>query len=900
MKSDTITRIVLVGLLAVFVIFMLLAGFLGDLYWFMEIGYEDVFLSIITTRIILGIAGFVVFFGFSYGCAIIAARTASGSLGRPAGGRQGIAALALFASLIAGLNLSAAWETVLRFFAQVPFGVSDPVFSQDIGFYVFSLPFYSLVLSFLLGLFIFAAILSALAFLFQVLVVRVRGGQFPTFDIEAEREPVWGVFFSDFLPQLNILLFLVFVVLAARLWLFRYSILYSSTGAVFGAGYTDIHITLPVITILSVVALIIGIGFLLNEKIQRREVIIYSIAAFAGIAIIGIVVALLVQSLVVEPDEFTLEKQYLDYNIQNTLDAYDLSRAEEQIFPVNYTLTAEDIRENRATVENIRLWDWRPLKSTYEQLQLFRTYYQFYDVDVDRYMVDGMYKQVLISPREMDIRSLPAQAQTWVNQHLVYTHGYGVVMNPVDVVTTEGLPDFYIKDIPPTSPYFTIDEPRIYYGEGAASYAVTRTSTDEFDYPAGDQNIYTGYDGTGGVALDGIVKKLIYAIKFNSIELLVSGSMTPDSRLLFNRNVAERTAQIAPFLSYDTDPYIVVADGRLYWIIDAYTTTDAYPYSEPVMAGNIGSGERLNYIRNSVKVVVDAYNGDVSYYIIDPEDPMVSTYDRMFPGVFQGIEEMPDSLSSHLRYPEDIFRIQAQLYTIYHMKDPRVFYNREDAWVIPDELYRQQRQQMVPYYIIMKLPGEEGEEFIMMLPFTPRNKENLIGWMAARSDQPVYGDLLVYQFSKQELTYGPMQVEARIDQDTAISQDITLWSQSGSSVLRGNTLIIPIENSLLYVEPLYLEATERGTLPQLKRVIVAYNDRLTMQETLSDALSVIFEERTGTTEGGEEPQPPISETDLERLARIADLYDRAQQALARGDLGQYQRYFDEIGDLVKG
>jgi len=899
-KSDNLTRIVLVALLAVFVTFLLLTGFLGDLYWFSAIGYEEVFLSIVIMRIILGIVGFVVFFGFSYGSAIIAARTASRSLGRPAGGMQGVAAVALFASLIAGLNISASWETVLRFLSQVPFAVSDPVFIQDIGFYIFSLPFYSLILSFLLGLFIFSAILSAAAFLFQVLVVRVRAGRFPAFDIEADTEPVWGIFFRDFLPQLNILLFLVFAVLAARLWLFRYSVLYSSTGAVFGAGYTDIHVSLPVFTILSVLALIIGIGFLVNEKIRRKEVIIYGITAFAGIAVIGVIAALLVQGLIVEPDEFTLEKPYLEYNIQNTLDAYDLSGAQEQIFPVNYSLTAEDIKKNRATVENIRLWDWRPLKSTYEQLQLFRTYYQFYDVDVDRYTIDGMYKEVLVSPREMDTGSLPEQAQTWVNRHLVYTHGYGVVMNPVDVVTPEGLPDFYIKDIPPSTEYFSIDEPRIYYGEGSSDYAVTRTSTDEFDYPTGEQNIYTDYDGSGGVALDGTLKRLVYAVKFNSIELLVSGSMTPESRLLMYRNVAERAARIAPFLSYDTDPYIVVADGRLYWIIDAYTTSNAYPYSEPVLTWNIGSGQRLNYIRNSVKVVVDTYNGDVSYYIIDQEDPMVSTYDRMFPGLFQEIDQMPDSLRSHLRYPEGIFRIQAELYAIYHMKDPRVFYNREDAWVIPDELYRQNRQQMVPYYIIMKLPGEAKEEFIMMLPFTPRNKENLIGWMAARSDQPVYGDLLIYQFSKQELTYGPMQVEARIDQDTTISQDITLWSQSGSSVTRGNTLIIPIENSLIYVEPLYLEATEKGTLPQLKRVIVAYNDRLTMQETLTDALSVIFEEEIEEREGEEGQLPPVSRSDIEKLVRIAELYDRAQEALARGDLGSYQRYFDEIGDLVSG
>ena len=898
MKSEQIFRVAIVALIAAFVIILMLAGFLGDWFWFTTVGYENVFLTIVVTRLILGIIAFVAFFGFSYANAVIAGRTAAKALGRPVGGKQGFVLIAALGGLIAGLNMAGSWETVLRYLNQVPFSMQEPIFSLDIGFLIFSLPFYTLILNFLLGLLIFTALLSAASFLFQVLVVRIRVTRFPVVDIETDSEPVWSTYIQDFLPHLNVLLFLIFAVLAARLWLSRYEILFSTGGVVFGAGYTDIHITLPLLTILSVVALVIGIGFLVNEKLRRKDVIIYGIGAFAVIAIIGAIAGMAVQGLIVEPDEFNLEKTYLEYNIENTLDAYDLSSADEQPFLVNYSLTAEDIDANRLTVENIRLWDWRPLKTTYEQLQLFRTYYQFYDIDVDRYTIDGVYKEVLISPREMDIGNLQEQAQTWVNEHLVYTHGYGVVMNPVDVVTKEGLPAFYISDIPHTSEYISLEEPRIYYGEGSWNYVVTGTSTDELDYPAGDQNIYTDYYGDGGVLLDGILKKFVYAAKFSSIELLVSGSFTPESRILLHRSISDRIVTIAPFLSYDPDPYIVVADEKLYWIIDAYTTSDQYPYSEPIWTGGGIRGGKLNYIRNSVKVVVDAFNGDVSFYVIDPDDPLIRTYRGIFPDTFKDIEEMPENLRSHLRYPEGIFRIQAELYATYHMKDPRVFYNKEDAWVIPDEIYRQNRQQMEPYYIIMKLPGETSEEFIMMLPFTPRNKENMIGWMAARSDPPQYGELIIYQFSKQELTYGPMQIEARIDQDTEISQDITLWSQAGSSVIRGNTLIIPIENSIIYVEPLYLEATEKGTLPQLKRVIVAYNDLITMQDTLSEALEVIFkgaiEEQATEEEGG----IPVSRTDLEKLARIAALYDSAQEALSRGDLGQYQQYFDEIGKLV--
>ena len=656
--------------------------------------------------------------------------------------------------------------------------------------------------------------------------------------------------------------------------------------------------------VLTFVSFLIGIGFLINEKLRRPEVIKYGVVIFIAVAILGVIAGGVVQVLIVSPNEFNLERPYLSYNINSTLSAYGLDEVDEKQFTVDYNLTSDDIIKNSATVENIRLWDWRPLKTTYEQLQLFRTYYEFNDIDVDRYTFGDSYKEVLISAREMNIKDLPSQAQTWVNTHLVYTHGYGAVMSPVDVVSKEGLPDFYLKDIPPTSEYIELNQPGIYYGEGLDDYSVVMTKTEEFDYPSSDDNIYTTYQGSGGVELSGILQRLIYAVKFKSVELLVSGSLDSDSRIMMNRNILERAEVVAPFLSYDSDPYVVVSEGRLFWIIDAYTTTDKFPYSATVQTSDY---EEFNYLRNSVKVVIDAYNGDITYYIVNRNDPLIQAYDGMFPGAFKEFSDMPENLRSHVRYPAGIFEIQSEVYSLYHMKDPRVFYNREDAWNVPDEVYRGSRQRMEPYYVIMKLPGEESEEFIQMLPFTPRSKENLIAWMAVRSDTPNYGGIVVYQFSKQELTYGPMQIEARIDQDTEISQDITLWSQSGSSVLRGNTLIIPIENSILYVEPLYLEATEKGTLPQLKRVIVAYGDRLTMKDTLAEALDEIFGDIAieksvgGAGEGigaGEEVEILSSEV-LDKLNRIAELYDSAQKALSDGDLGEYQRNIDQIGSIIK-
>ncbi|MDD1659663.1 MAG: UPF0182 family protein [Methanomicrobiales archaeon] len=890
-------EILAAALVAAIVLSLVVLQLLADWYWFLAVGYGSVFVTILTTRIALFLLTFLGFTGFLYASAFFADRTMAGATGGQGGRQVWAAVLAGIAGLFASLAVAGSWETVLRFANRVPFGVADPIFSLDVGFYVFELPLYHLVLNTLLALFILGAVLAGVTMLGRVLGVRVSRGRLPTFVVEGEEGGInWKFYLEQILPQFSVLLFLIFSVVAAKLWLARYDLVFSASGAVFGAGYTDIHVNLPVLSLLAVLAFAIGIAFLATRKSGKVKVIAYGILIFLVLAMGGSLVAAVMQGLVVEPDEFNLEREYLGYNIQHTLAAYGLDGAQEQIFSVNYTLTARDIAANNATVENIRLWDWRPLKATYEQLQLFRTYYEFNDIDVDRYLFNGRYKEVLISAREMNIADLPLQAQTWVNTHLVYTHGYGAVMNPVDQITDEGLPVFYLKDIPPASPFIALDQPRIYYGEMTGDYAVTGTSTDEFDYPAGEQNIYTSYTGTGGVPLSDGFRRLVYGLRFGSVELLVSGSLTPESRLLMHRNVGDRVSTIAPFLSYDPDPYIVIAEGKLYWIIDAYTTTDRYPYSAPVWVGSLG-GRYLNYIRNSVKVVVDAYDGTVTYYVVDPSDPLVGAYRKIFPDLFREFDEMPPELREHVRYPEGIFEIQANLYATYHMKDPRVFYNREDAWVIPDEVYRGSRQRMQAYYVIMRLPGEATEEFIMMLPFTPRNKENMIGWMAARSDPPLYGKLIVYQFSKQELTYGPMQVEARIDQTPEISQSITLWSQAGSSVLRGNTLVIPIQDSIIYVEPLYLEATERGTLPQLQRVIVAYHDRLTMQKTLAEALDVIFGTGAGPADG---EKPPLSETDAEKLARIAALYDKSQQALAAGDLGLYQKYIDEMGVVVQG
>lgn len=890
-----IAQLIISVLVAVGIIFLMLTGFLGNLFWFDSVGYSSVFLTILSTSVILGTIGTIFFFVISFFNIRFAARTGAGEFNPDLLPLKVCAIISAIFSLIAGLNIAYSWELVLIFLNQSSFSITDPVFGMDIGFYLFSLPFYTALIRYSLVLLIFTTILSTVSYFVQKTGTRIEpDGSFSI------REPFfwsrWREFFRPFLFQLNILLFLIFGSLALLLWLSRYDLLYASHGAVYGVGYTEAMVTIPVLTILSIVAFIIGLCLLLNEKIRRPELILYGIGVFIAIAIIGLIVTALMQVFIVEPNEFNLEKPFIQNNVNSTLEAYGLDEILSKDFSVAYNLTGKEIAENGATISNIRLWDWRPLKKTYEQLQLFRTYYLFHDVDVDRYQLNGEYKEILLSAREMNVENLPQEAQTWVNQHLVYTHGYGAVMNPVDKITSNGLPEFYMKDIPPVSPYISLSEPRIYYGEGVSDYIITNTNTDEFDYPAGNQNMYTVYSGTGGIHLS-FLNRIIYAVNFRSIELLMSGSVSPESRIHMKRNILDRVKTIAPFLSYDQDPYVVVADDHLYWIIDAYTTSNRYPYADPVSSNTI-EGKSFNYIRNSVKVLIDAKDGNVSYYITEPSDPLLTTYSQIFPGLFKPIEDIPESLKQHLRYPHGLFNIQAEVYALYHMQDPRVFYNREDAWVIADEIYAQSRQQVEPYYIIMKLPGEKKEEFILMLPFTPRNKENLIGWMAARCDPEHYGELIVFKFSKQELTYGPMQIEAKIDQDTKISQDITLWSQAGSSVIRGNTLIIPIEHSLLYVEPLYLEATEKGTLPQLQRVIVSYNDRLTMEPTLSEAISDIFQMGKNSVVYQQPFEQQVTTDPLQILRQISGLYIQAQSALQSGELGRYQQYFDTIGNLA--
>jgi uncharacterized membrane protein (UPF0182 family) len=863
----------IVGALVVSVMLLpTLANFYAEYLWFGEVGYTDVFLKILKTKLALGAVGALVFFPIAL---INFRKAAKNAMGNDSFNTLALAAAALFA-LFMGFVASFGWDIYLRYLNQVPFGMSDPVFAKDIGFYFFSLPFYAYLKNFfLVGFFLIG--LGTVGFYMFTGGALVSDEESGTYRFEMPNLN-W-----DYISHVLLIASVVFVLFGIGNLLERYSILYSERGAVYGAGYTDVTVQLPLITTLAALFFVTAIASLVAATTHDIKWPVMSLAILMVISLTGNSAAGFLQQYKVSPDELTLEEPYLANNIKFTRLAYDLEDIEVVKFPANTNLTIDDIENNQQTIDNIRLWDWKPLKRTYEQVQLIRTYYDFSDVDIDRYSIDGGYKQVMLSPREINPELLPQK--TWVNEHLVFTHGYGIAMSPVRYVSPEGLPLFYVKDIPPKSDFFDIERPEIYFGERATSYIIVNSNTEEFDYSRGDatedesDEVYTRYKGEGGIELSSAFRRAVMALRFNTLKLFVSDSVTSDSRIMMHRNIAERIRKIAPFLKYDSDPYIVTSGGKLYWIIDAYTVSDRYPYSEP-------SGS-INYIRNPVKVVIDAYSGDTIFYVIESE-PLIDAYQKMFPDLFKPFAKMPDDLKLHIRYPEDLFSIQAQKYLVYHMEKPRTFYNKEDQWEIPHELYEGNRIAMEPYYLITKLPGEDHDEFILLLPFTPRSKPNMIAWMAARGDLANYGERIVYEFPKNKLIFGPIQIEARIDQDPDISQDFTLWGQSGSKVIRGNLLVIPVEDSLLYVEPVYLSSDQKDALPELKRVIVAFGDSLTMQDTLEESLAVLF--------GGAIPEIaptlpagtlPTDSTQAELAAQALSHYQKAQEYQKDGDWAAY-------------
>lgn len=808
--------------------------------------------------------------------------------------RWGLMALALVTAFLLSASTGNEWLTVQQFIHKQPFGLADPLFNQDISFYFFDLKFYQLIYNVVLATLILALVLAGTAYI-------VNAGNPST---------VLQLFHAES-SKVHISLLLA-AILLIKIWGYRlssYALLFDFNGIVFGATYADINARLFGYQAMMVISGLVIALIAYNIYSRRHLRTLYALGAWLLMAsVLNYAYPLVIQKFVVQPNEFNMEQPYIEEAIKFTRLAYGLDDIETRSFDIKYDLDANKLQANSLTVDNIRLWDWQPLTSTYKSLQELRLYYVFKDIDVDRYTVEGRVRQVMISAREMEEMdrnsALPAQAKTWVNQRLMFTHGYGVVMSPVTEVAQEGFPRFFVKDIPPQSDVgIEISQPQIYFGESTDSYVVVNARQEEFDYPMGDTNMYTTYQGSSGLQISSFARRLLLAWELGDYKLILATDITNDSQVLMKRNIVERVETLAPYLRYDSDPYIIVnqEDGKLYWMIDAYTVSESFPYSQPYLGGG------TNYIRNSVKIIVDAYTGEVDFYVVEDDDPIIRTCQQIFPGMYKPLDEMPAGLKSHIRYPVDMFTIQAKVYATFHMTDPWVFYNKEDSWVIPNEIIENQERAMEPYYIIMRLPGAEKAEYILMLPYSPNGRPNMIAWMCARMDNDDYGRMLVYTFPKQETVYGPMQVESRINQNTEISKQLTLWDQKGSGIYRGNLIVIPIEQSLLYIEPLYLQAAS-SQMPELKRVIAAYGDNVVMETSLSRCLERLFGLPGLVTvdNDGQEVSPdegntaatvaPDISTELLELVEMAnDYYLAADQAARDGNWAEYGDNLNKLG-----
>lgn len=871
---------IITGIVAVFFLVIITGShFFTDLMWFRALGYTNLFTTrlIWKTGLFLG-AWFV--FGlfmllnlwlvrkaikrYSYSNSTLTAELSSRYL------IPILVIVCLVLSFTLALNLSHNYMEFVQFLHAQSFNALDPIFHKDISFYIFKLPAYQLLVNSFLSILIIILFICAALY---VMSGHFRVGHRLQLDLTTIAK-----------RHLSVLVGLIALLIAANYHLQSFDILYNQNGVIYGAGYTDVTVRLPVLRILAVIAVVFGI-VMLSQLYQYRKLLIGMVILWVSIGFIGTtLVPVIFQEWIVAPNEFSKERPYIENHINMTRLAYSINDFIERDFVVSDQLTQADIDANHDTINNIRLWDPRLILQTFRQLQEMRPYYVFNDADVDRYWIDGQLREVMLAARELDV-SL-TQNRNWINDHLQYTHGYGVVVSPVNEISNQQLPVFWVADIPPKGKKeLAILQPRIYYGERSNDYVIVNTRIEEFDYPTQDGNAYYTYTGEGGITLSSWLHRLMFAVRFGTTRILLSEDITKESRVLFYRNIRTRVEKIAPFLRYDQDPYIIIGDdGQLYWMIDAYTVSDRFPYALPTKWGN--------YVRNSVKVVIDAYDGDVSFYQVEP-DPLLEVYKKIYPGWIQPVSEMPHGLQAHMRYPEDLLLIQAQVYGTYHMTDPRIFYNREDVWVIANEIYAEKEQQVEPYYVVMQLPNSDQPELVLMLPFTPIRRANMIAWLAARNDQDHYGEVVVYRFPKDTLTLGPAQIDATIDQDSEISQLLSLWGQRGSQVIRGNLLVLPIKQSLLYVEPLFLKSEQSG-MPQLQRVIVSYQDRLVMEPDLQRALTAIFgsgvvQKPTVTFETESADQ---SNSQINLLA--LELFKQAQKALREEDFAAFGQAWQQL------
>ncbi len=891
-RPRTLTVIVFVVLFFGLPFLAWLATFLTDYLWFVDLGQEEVFVTTLVSRVAtglaFGVAAFLLFFVNARIARSMAPRavllSASGEM--PPQFEEFVAQLrgtlgpivdkvVLWGSaglaLMLGLAMSANWDLMRLALGAVPFGVTDPQFGRDVSFFMFTLPALRAIADWLTPLLVLVTAFTAVVHLVDGAIqpwARLKG------------------FAPHVKAHLSVLLGLIVASRAFDYYLRIFELNFSPRGQVTGASYTDVNAQLPALRILIAIALVSAAALLVNIRFKGWRLPIIALTVWVGASFLaGNLYPSLIQQFRVAPNEASAEAPYIARNIEATRAAYELEDVETRPFPAAETLTAEDVVANEDTLDNVRLWDPNIAGQTYRQLQVIRTYYEFADVDIDRYEVDGRMRQVLVSARELDTSQLAEQAQTWLNQHLVYTHGYGLVISPSNEADSRGFPNFWVGDIPPESiEGLEVEQPAIYFGEMTRDYVITNTGIAEFDYPVGEGRAETFYEGEAGVKVGSFPRRAAFALRFGAPQIVFSQYIDSESRVLFDRDILTRVEKLAPWLTLDSDPYPALVDGRIVWIVDAYTTSNRYPYSQYFRG--------VNYVRNSVKVTVDAYDGTTTLWGFDPSDPILQAWQGIFPGLITAEAEIPDAIRRHFRYPEGLFALQAEVYKTYHMTDPRDFYNKEDAWELPGE---REGSPMEPFYVLMRLPGEVTEDFQMIQPFTPRNRDNMIGWMSVKSDPEDYGKRVVYTFPQGRVILGPEQVGARINQDDVIAPQLTLWSQRGSDVIFGNMLVVPLEDSIVYVQPLYLQA-EQTAIPELVRVLVVYGDKVEMATDLEAALLAVFGERPAGEPGPGEPGAPGVPADA---ARAAELYRQAIDAQRAGDWAEYGRLIEELGRVLQ-
>lgn len=908
-------------LAAVFVLLSVsasLATFYTDWLWFLDMGVSGVFWTRLGSRLVVGLVFAALFFAIAFTNVRLARRMAPPLVAVPAEGptarfEMAVADLrrqlspvldwvlllgSLFFAFAYGAAMAGDWDLFQLARNAVSFGANDPQFGRDISFFMFQLPMLRAVADWILSALVLTLVATA--------AVHVVDGAIRPSARFAGFEP-------HVKAHLSVLLGLIVAAKAFDYWLRIYELDFSSRGQVRGASFTDVYAQIPAYWILIGIALFAGVLLIINIRFKGWRLPIGALALWIAASIlVGQLYPAAVQAFRVAPNELRAEEPFIKRNIAATRQAFDLEAIDTRPFAAEQSLTASDLAADSETIDNVRLWDPAVIAQTYKQLQEIRPYYDFKDVDIDRYRLVGgsiagpRTREVLISAREMNVGQLSETARTFVNQHLFYTHGYGAVVSPVSESDRNGLPTFLVRDIPPevvansgttgsANAVLAVKRPGIYFGEESDSYVIARSGLDEFDYPTGETNAKTRYAGETGVEVQGFMRRLAFALRFGSVDILLSGYITPESKVLYYRSLTDRLRQLAPWLAIDSDPYLTIIGGRQVWVIDGYTTSAYYPYSQ-------STGGSLTYIRNSVKATVDAYDGTTTLYAVDPKDPVLATWRKVFPSLVADGSEMSEDLRAHLRYPEDLFRIQAEVYRTYHMTDPQVFYNKEDQWDIPTS---SGGQEMEPFYVLMRLPDQKAEEFLLMLPFTPRTKQNMIGWMAAKCDPDVYGQRLVYNFPKQRLILGPEQVSARVNQDPVISQQLSLWNQRGSAVRYGNLLVIPVGDSIVYIQPLYLQA-EQTAIPQLTRVIVVSPEKVAMEADLTTALAKVFGQPAPPSEtivpGG--PAAPGSQAatgtapSASTIALAQDLYERALRAQREGDWAEYGRLIRQLGTVL--